>query len=90
MGVDGATPSADAADIAISSQAGVTQMSQLLVLYNEPSVQREVEARLPLAAYTASKFPITHTVHLHGCRDLLSQCPAECRGVRTWGSCGEA
>ena len=31
MGVDGATPSADAADIAISREPGVTQMYQLLV-----------------------------------------------------------
>ena len=31
VGVDGATPSADAADIAISREPGVTQMSQLLV-----------------------------------------------------------
>ena len=31
MGVDGATPSADAADIAICGEPGVTQMSQLLV-----------------------------------------------------------
>ena len=31
MGVDGATPSADAADIAICGEPGVTQMSRLLV-----------------------------------------------------------
>ena len=47
MGVDGATPSADAADIAISAEPGVTQMYQLLIQRADADRDRRKSKRAP-------------------------------------------